>query len=415
MKIFIYIILLLLPTYLLRFQVFHIPTTLLEILIYTTFLFWLAQSLKNKDLFSRIAKIFKIMQPFLWPIALFFASALVALIISPDKILSLGVLKGWFFDPLLFLILFLDLIQTKKQIKKVIFSLLISAFLICLYGLVEYFGKFGLDTDNRLNSIYLPANFVALYIVPIVFLGLPALFKQKKYIGLIILLVILLALYFTHSYGGWIGLITGILYLIYKTRKLTINFFDFKAGLKKSTKKLLYLISILFFIVIIFFEAQNPKFQRIFDWQTRSAVSTRLEIWQTSLLIIDRFPFGTGLGNFETIYQETVPEIKFPPLEWLVNKAHNLYLNLWIEMGGMGLVAFLWLIYVFFKKSTNKKEIFLNLCLNSAMLSILAHGLVDTPYFKNDLSVLFWVIIGIKMIKSYEIKPVAISCKQILA
>jgi len=29
------------------------------------------------------------------------------------------------------------------------------------------------------------------------------------------------------------------------------------------------------------------------------------------------------------------------------------------------------------------------------MIVLLVHGLVDTPYFKNDLSVLFWLIIGL--------------------
>ena len=45
----------------------------------------------------------------LLPLALFFGAAIISTIISPDKRISLGVLKAWFFDPLLVLILFLDL------------------------------------------------------------------------------------------------------------------------------------------------------------------------------------------------------------------------------------------------------------------------------------------------------------------
>ena len=33
------------------------------------------------------------------------------------------------------------------------------------------------------------------------------------------------------------------------------------------------------------------------------------------------------------------------------------------------------------------------------MVVLLVHGLVDTPYFKNDLSVLFWLIIGLGIIE----------------
>ncbi len=31
----------------------------------------------------------------------------------------------------------------------------------------------------------------------------------------------------------------------------------------------------------------------------------------------------------------------------------------------------------------------------AAMVVIVIHGLVDTPYFKNDLAILFWLIIGL--------------------
>ena len=32
------------------------------------------------------------------------------------------------------------------------------------------------------------------------------------------------------------------------------------------------------------------------------------------------------------------------------------------------------------------------------MIYILAHGLVDTTYWKNDLSVVFWIIIGLMVV-----------------
>ena len=37
------------------------------------------------------------------------------------------------------------------------------------------------------------------------------------------------------------------------------------------------------------------------------------------------------------------------------------------------------------------------------MTVLLIHGLVDVPYFKNDLAVLFWIIIGLIIInKKYD-------------
>jgi uncharacterized ion transporter superfamily protein YfcC len=40
--------------------------------------------------------------------------------------------------------------------------------------------------------------------------------------------------------------------------------------------------------------------------------------------------------------------------------------------------------------------------LMGAMVVIVVHGLVDVPYFKNDLAVLFWVMIGIMGIMKFE-------------
>jgi len=45
------------------------------------------------------------------------------------------------------------------------------------------------------------------------------------------------------------------------------------------------------------------------------------------------------------------------------------------------------------KSEADWRPIFLGLLL--AMLAILVHGLVDVPYFKNDLSLEFWVLAGL--------------------
>ncbi|KKT47649.1 MAG: hypothetical protein UW39_C0007G0011 [Parcubacteria group bacterium GW2011_GWC2_44_17] len=36
------------------------------------------------------------------------------------------------------------------------------------------------------------------------------------------------------------------------------------------------------------------------------------------------------------------------------------------------------------------------------MTSILLHGFVDTPYLKNDLSLLFWIIIAVSVAREHD-------------
>jgi len=57
------------------------------------------------------------------------------------------------------------------------------------------------------------------------------------------------------------------------------------------------------------------------------------------------------------------------------------------------IVNFFVLIFKKIKRDVSSRRFFL--ALGAAMIVLLVHGLVDTPYFKNDLSVLFWLIIGL--------------------
>jgi putative inorganic carbon (HCO3(-)) transporter len=79
--------------------------------------------------------------------------------------------------------------------------------------------------------------------------------------------------------------------------------------------------------------------------------------------------------------------------------AHNLYLQFLLNLGVAGLVGFIWLVVKFF---TFVKNCYISwsIPLTAAMVAILVHGLVDTPYWKNDLSYLFWVILALSVINS---------------
>ena len=83
---------------------------------------------------------------------------------------------------------------------------------------------------------------------------------------------------------------------------------------------------------------------------------------------------------------------------------HNIILNFWSEVGFFGLLIFMWLIakqlFLSFKSATKNKERdrFLTLGVGTAMTAIIIHGLVDVPYFKNDLAIIFWVIIALTVI-----------------
>jgi len=202
----------------------------------------------------------------------------------------------------------------------------------------------------------------------------------------------LIALIFTFSYGGYLAVLGGLIILGF----LTLN---------NIWKKRMIFGALVIFIIFLALASPTKKFQDLFEFQERSSGHARLEIWQTSLLIFKEHPIlGVGLNNFENVYRETIPRVAFPPLEWLVAQPHNLYLALLTQIGLLGFLAFLWIIIKFFKSVFQQSNQILTTyyLLLASMSAILLHGLIDTPYFKNDLSVIFWLIIALLIIQSQQ-------------
>jgi O-antigen ligase len=82
---------------------------------------------------------------------------------------------------------------------------------------------------------------------------------------------------------------------------------------------------------------------------------------------------------------------------------HTILFNIWVELGLAGVFVFLLLFVRFFTavlaglRSTGQRE--LQVGLLAAMVTLLGHGLVDVPYFKNDLAVLFWLLLALAFLQ----------------
>ena len=168
----------------------------------------------------------------------------------------------------------------------------------------------------------------------------------------------------------------------------------------KPAKKIAVMIFLLLMLIGGAAVASQPKFQNIVNSTERNSLTTRLQIWEISWELVKQQPLlGVGLGNFYAPYRAQAFAMYSPPLEWEVVKAHNLFLNLWLEVGLLGLLVFIYLIIIYshcvsklLKQNLTPTEWWILAASVSALTSTLAHGLLDTPYFKNDLAILFLLI-----------------------
>ncbi len=77
----------------------------------------------------------------------------------------------------------------------------------------------------------------------------------------------------------------------------------------------------------------------------------RLGIDRDGLRMFTHHPWiGTGLGTFPVVY----PEYRSFSTTFYINEAHNDYIQLLVEMGGIGFALMVWLLWAFFRSAIRK-------------------------------------------------------------
>ena len=448
-----------LPSYLIRFNVFGIPTTLLEIMILSAFFTWFIKNfnlVKNNFLnnFKKQNNKIKIKYPFDWEIILLLLISFISVSVAYYSSSSLGAWKAYFFEPILFFILILHIFNNKNGKEKILLSLVTSTLLISLVAIFQkitgllIFNEFWATPETRrIVSFFGYPNAVGLYLGPLVLVIIgwlsdvvknfqfsisnfqtisnSKIFKQFfkiLFIGTTIILSVL-AIYFARSEGAILGIIVGLVFF----------------GLLANKKIITFLLIILFSCgIYIYSPARNLFINKI----TLSDLSgqIRQQQWkETSKMLKDnRIISGAGLANYKktilpyhqegiffnsdndpdfhhkTVFNEAYKKSHWQPTE-IYLYPHNIFLNFWSELGLTGLLLFIWIIgkYFYLGIRNQKSEIrnkYLNIGLICAMIVIVIHGLVDVPYFKNDLAILFWLLIA--MISLMGLSPNTLSSRK---
>lgn len=382
-------VVLLWPAYLLRTTIFGIPTTALELSIYALVVGWIVMSLNQKS-FARP----QLPRNILIFVGLWALAWIAATIFSQDRQASLGALKAWLVDPLLFGYVVLAIIGTARQRTILLQSVSLSGAMVALAGIAQLIWFRDTLQDNRLSSFFHPvANYAAMFLGPILILTVGwLLWKQLSRWWWIAVVVMAAALILTVSFGGYLAVGVGAFILWWRWPN-------------RRAKGLAMIIAAVAILLGIFVLSKTPYLAEKFTSSDRSSALVRTQIWRTSVeMIKDRPFFGVGPNAFEPIYRATIPKLYWPPLEWLVSQPHQLYLALWLETGLLGLIVFFGLMTLWIKRVWRMARTGDEIAVTAlaAMLAILAHGLVDTPYFKNDLALIFVLVFILPFLATEE-------------
>jgi len=309
--------------------------------------------------------------------------------------------------------------------------------LVAVPAIIQKFTGWGIPNEfwreaatRRVTSWYGFPNAVGLYLAPLgmLFAGLLMKgkieviehFRQTKKIKIhwqdllffILFVLVVLSLIFAGSEGALIGLAVGLIFLglVYPYQ------------LTRIATLVLTLCCVLVFISVP--SVRNYGLEK-FTLSDRSG-QIRQQQWKETVAMLkdDHQILGAGLANYQTaiapyhaegiwIKDKNDPtwieniraSEEFRIQNWQPTEIylypHNILLNFWSEIGLLGagimllLMLKLFLGYLRVKSQENKK---MYLILMSIFVVILVHGLVDVPYLKNDLSVLWWLLFGLSVV-----------------
>ena len=368
-----------LPLYVVRFKYGPISTTLLEGLVLATIALYLLGRREEGTLRFRRT-------PYDVPILLLLVAGAGAVFVPPDRWHALGLYRAYFVEPVAIFYVAADLLRP-SQVRRVLLSLAFGSSVFALLNVAAFFVSFVQGTfvlGSPPTALYTSGPEVAMYLEPP--LALAAGFvlfadqRRNRLLALAWLAFLIPALTLTLSRGAYFAIAVLALVAIATSRA--------RAWLSAAL------------VVVVIALLQVPLIQRRLAGQfnlgdSATTIRGRLSIFSDTISMLREHPiFGNGLGGYHYLFRGTIPEI-YP---------HNMWLTFWVEIGLLGMVAFavifFGLLYRGWRAYSHASGFYRALLWGVSGSLVLwgFHGLVDSPYWKNDMSVEFWILAALELI-----------------
>lgn len=379
----------LLPTYLIRFNLGPLPTTLLEVMIWVLVIAWLARGRKSwYELFLLI----KTNRALVGAAGIFLLGATISTFLSPNLRAALGEWRAFYLEPAIVAVIIATTVRTRTDWQKIAIALTLSGLITAVLATYQHFTGW-LVPDSfwanratyRVTGWYGFPNGVALWLAmlaPIAgYLFFTAKTKVIKSLGALYLLFGLTGIIFAKSTAGLLGVVAaaGTCLLVWpKTRWFTVG----AATIAMAS---------------VFLLPPNSPIKQELLAQNRSG-QLRRDIWSETVTYLKNHPFrGTGMAAYTT---EITPFRHDRTIE-VFHHPHNIFLTMWVNAGLLGLLGFIGLLIII-KLNLFKPAFFQQDPLATMLLATLTGwvvmGLVDSPYIKNDWSVFFWTLVALTAI-----------------
>jgi O-antigen ligase len=322
------------------------------------------------------------------PLSLFLAAALLSLLVSQYLVLSVRELRALVLEPVAFLWLLLVL-GSQSSAPSGARGFVMAASVTAAAAIAQLaLGIGGTEAEGvrRAQAWYPQPNHLALMLGRALPFLLAFALVWRGWLVWLGLIVVAVALLLTFSTGGWLGSSVAVIVVLLALGWRRVGV---RVGVAGAA-----VLGLVFGMAAagLLPERLNPL---------RQTGGFRLDLWASSVeMVRDHWLLGVGPDNFAYLYQQVYlregaiaePNLSHP---------HNWVLHFWLELGLLGLVAFVWLVVRFWHAArralhvaASDQRVFAAGALGS-MADTLVHGWIDNSYFLVDLAFVFWLTVAL--------------------
>lgn len=292
---------------------------------------------------------------------------------------------------------------TPKDFSTFSFTLISIAFLTGIYALYQEFGadpyswlgNYGGNT-RPFSTLSHPAFYSTFLIMTIPFIYHEIL-KGKNYL-LPVLCFILYILIVAKSRACLIGLGVSTIYYFYMSPSFTW---------KKYWKYIC--VGILFIILLNVFVVESPIKRMIYDIKNpstrihRSTVHSRIDMWGVGLHIISKAPiYGYGPETLSELYRYAYMGKRGHWPHRDQNRLHNEFLDILYAKGILGLLAWVFFLFAYFRYVwMHRSNPLVILCSSSAIAYLIQN---QFSFGVIPITLLFWYIIGLTLVVNKNVE-----------
>ncbi len=299
-------------------------------------------------------------------------------------------------------------IKSKVQLKKLILTIVIVAFCLSIFGIIQkafWNGKIYWFRELRYGGTpfgsYVNRNHYAGFMVMAIPLALSAIAITKSINKKIILsymaLIMASTIFISLSRGGMLAFLGSFLFILLS--------FLFHKTLKKHISFIIMLLMgiVIFILYLQLFSVVADRLLTVID-PDELLSQKRFLVWKDSLNIVSDFPLlGSGLGTFRYIF----PKYKTFYNRLIFQYPENDYLQLLTETGIIGFLIIIWgllafLIASFKLMAKNKILIFFI----GSIFAILIHSFCDFNLHIPANALIFSIILALTIRFGYEVQGI---------